>query len=49
MTVLHLVHTITRLAEQNGVTAIIVRKIFSHVAKRYLNHLSDYLFVLRWS
>jgi cob(I)alamin adenosyltransferase len=45
-TALHLARTITRRAERDGVAAVTLGEDLSPEALRYLNRLSDYLFVL---
>jgi cob(I)alamin adenosyltransferase len=45
-TALHLARTITRRAERDGVAAVAAGEDLSLEAMRYLNRLSDYLFVL---
>jgi cob(I)alamin adenosyltransferase len=45
-TALHLARTITRRAERDGVAAVAAGEDLSPAAMRYLNRLSDYLFVL---
>ncbi len=45
-TALHLARTITRRAERDAVAAVAAGEALSDPALRYLNRLSDYLFVL---
>jgi cob(I)alamin adenosyltransferase len=45
-TALHLARTITRRAERDAVAAVVLGELLSAEALRYLNRLSDYLFVL---
>ena len=45
-TALHLARTIARRAERDGVAAVAAGEDLSPAAMRYLNRLSDYLFVL---
>ena len=45
-TALHLARTITRRAERDGVAAVAAGESLGAAAMRYLNRLSDYLFVL---
>ncbi len=45
-TALHLARTIVRRAERDGVAAVAAGEALSAPAMRYLNRLSDYLFVL---